>query len=215
MIKNHFQEKFDAGEVLEFSPNNTAIILGSASPRRSRLLESHGIEHFVVVSSVDDTILNDEFSHDNISSSSAAEYTARMAFEKLVPFIGKVKNAAVICADTTIWCDRRILEKPISCERCIEQHKFISGKTNINFTAYAMYYNGKILEKIFPTEVKVAPLSNDIIEKILQDEEILDCAGYKNQGSINSFLTFNKYETDNLTGLCVQTVKNMLQEIKL
>ena len=187
--QNELQNRFNCGEVIELA--SPTVVLASASPRRSRLLDAAGIKHVKVVSTVNDSELNYKFAHDGIGESQAVEYVEQMALAKLAPFVGKIKNGAVITADTIIYCDGKILEKPLTVERCREQHEFISGKTNINYTGYAVYYNGKKLSRVMPTKVSVDVLPKEIIEQILLEPEILDCAGYRNQGNISNYLRFD------------------------
>jgi len=208
---NDLQQRFNKGETIEFE--NLTIVLASASPRRSKILHDTGVEYVQIVSSVDDTELNKKFPHEGISKIKALNYVKKMALAKLQPFIGKIKNGAVITADTSILCDGRILEKPLTKERCKEQHEFLSGKANINYTAYAVYFDGKVLCKVMPTKVKVKRLPPQVIESICNEPEILDCAGYRNQGQINPYLRFNKKHTNNLTGLYFPFVLGVLKKV--
>ena len=211
MDSMNLQQLFNAGKIIEF--NKPTVVLASASPRRARLLSDASIDFVQIVSTVDDTILNQKFPHDGITKAMATNYAKAMALAKLQPFKGKIVNGVVITADTCIYCDGRILEKPLTIEKCRAQHAFISGKTNINLTAYAVYYNGKVLAAVMPTNVFVKELPNDVIEVICIEPEILDCAGYRNQGQINPYLVFDKTETDNLTGLHVPFVQKMLNKL--
>ncbi|MCL2848020.1 MAG: Maf family protein [Firmicutes bacterium] len=212
MRTSELQNRFNNGEIIEFS--KPTIVLASASPRRARLLENTRLEFEIIVSTVDDTALNNKFPHEGIDSGWAMEYAKKMALAKLKPFVGKIKNGAVITADTIIWCDGRILEKPLTIDKCREQHEFLSGKININYTAYAIYYNGKVLSSVMPTTVKVENIPLEIIEVICLEPEILDCAGYRNQGQINAYLNFNREEADNLTGLYIPKVIEMLKKVR-
>jgi len=180
-MKN-LQERFNSGEIIEFE--KPTVVLASASPRRSRLLTEHGVEHVVIVSTVDDTDINFEHPHEGVSKKQEIEYSKQMALAKLAPFVNKIKNGAVICADTSVFCAGKILEKLLTVEKCRAQHQFLSGKKNINYTAYAVYYNGVVLCRVMATKVKIKPLSAELIEQICKEPEILDCAGYRHQGLI-------------------------------
>ena len=212
MDKTILQAKFNSGENIEFE--KPTIVLASASPRRSQLLSNAGVRHIQIVSSVDDTELNSQHAHEGVSQEQEIEYAKQMALAKLQPFIGRVKNGAVITADTTVFCNGRILEKPITKERCKEQHEFLSGKTNINYTAYAIYFNGQVLCEVMATPVKIQKLSPETIEAICNEPEILDCAGYRNQGQIGAFLKFKESHRANLTGLHIPFILRMLKKIK-
>lgn len=208
---NDLQKCFNDGEIIEF--DKPTVVLASASPRRSRLLTDAGISHVQIVSTVDDTELNMQHPHEGINKKQQIEYAKKMVMAKLQPFFGKIKNGAVITADTSVFCNGRILEKPITKERCKEQHEFLSGKTNINYTTYAVYYNGKVLCKVMATKVKLKKLSAELIESICNEPEVLDCAGYRNQGQIKPFLRFKESHRANLTGLHVPFVVRMLKKV--
>jgi septum formation protein len=177
------------------------------------LLDEHGIKHVQIISTVDDTELNMQYAHEGISKKQEIDYAKKMVLSKLQPFIGKIKNGAVIAADTSVFCKGRILEKPLTKERCKEQHEFLSGKTNINYTAYAVYYNGNTLCCIMPTKVKIKKLPQEVIDAICNEPEVLDCAGYRNQGQIKPYLRFKESHQANLTGLHVSFVLKMLEKI--
>ena len=189
------------------------IVLASKSPRRAQLLTDAGIRFVQMASEVDDNDLNYDHKHDGVSKKQEIEYAKAMAMAKLEPFVGKVKNGAVITADTSVFCKGRILEKPITRERCRTQHEFLSGKTNINYTSYAVYFNGRVLCRVMPTKVKVKKLSPEIIEAICNEPYALDAAGYYSRGKIGEHLIFNRKQWDNLTGFHIPFVTKMLLKI--
>jgi len=208
MDANTLQEKLNNGETVEFDA--PTIILASASPRRARELTSHGIKFIQIKSPFDDSTINAEFPHDNVTDEQEEEYTKAMALAKLQPFIGKVKNAAVIVADTTALCAGRILEKPITKERCREQHEWISGKTAWTHNAMAVYFNGKTecaLEKI---EVKFKVIPAEIIEEICNEPETLDCAGYRRAGALGAYVVNDARRSN---GINVPMVLEMLKRL--
>jgi len=205
------QKKFKNGEVIEF--DTPTIILGSSSPRRSRLFKENNIPHVQIPSTVDDTELNHLHPHKDVSKKQVIAYAKNMALAKLKPFIGKVVNGAVITMDTTAYLEGRILEKPITPECCREQHLFISGKTNIAYTAYAIYCNGKTVCRVMASKVKIKKLPEDIITACCSDPETLDAAGYRNLGPIFPYVKIRESHRANVTGVHIPFVLKMLKAV--
>jgi septum formation protein len=206
-------QQYYNGETIEFE--KPTIVLASASPRRARYLTSAGIKFIQMVSTVDDTEINYDFPHDNITGKMEKEYAKEMALAKLQPFIGNIKNGAVVTADTSVLCAGRILEKPITKEKCREQHEFLSGKKNSCYTAVAVYYNGKVACKVKVSKVKFKPIPPEVIERICNEPEVLDCAGYRLAGEIRNYTKFKgKAHKNNVKGLDPKVVLRLLKKLK-
>ena len=203
-----FQQSFNTGETIQF--DTPTIVLASNSPARAKMLDQAGIKFIKLLSNFDDATLNDTYPHQNVSKRQEAKYARTMALAKLEPFVGKVKNGAIITADTTLLCQGRILEKPITKEKCREQHEFISGKTTYLYTAIAIYFNGKTLCKIQKIKVKIKPLPDHIIEEICNEPETLNAAGFRRAGALKPYTIASNPETG---GMCIPLVRKMLRKI--
>jgi len=206
------QTRFNNGDVIEF--DKPTIVLASASPRRSRLLDSTGIEYVKILSGLDDSEFNYDFPHENVTHKQTRKYAEAMAIAKLEPFKNRIVNGAVVTADSTVFCRGRILEKPHSIEHCREQHELISGKTNYAYNAIAVYYNGKITSKVLRVRLRIKPLPEHIIDEICNEPEILDCAGYRHQGAIGPYCSFKtKNSASIIAGLNVPVVEKLLKRV--
>jgi len=204
--------KFREGERLEFE--RPTIILASGSPRRARALKNINIEFKQITSSFDDSTVNFSYAHEGINKRQQKKYALEMALEKLRPFIGNVKNGAVITSDTTVFCRGRILEKPGTKEKCREQHEFISGQKAIVYNSVAVYYNGKILSKVPTLKEKILPLSSELIDEICEEPEVLDCAGYMQQGKIGPYIVSkNKFKVGD--AVFAYTTKKILKKLNI
>ena len=208
---NDFQKRFNNGEVIKF--DKPTIVLASASPRRSGLLDSAGIEYVKVLSGVDDSEFNNDFPHENVSRRQTRKYATTIATAKLAPFYNRIINGGVVTADTTVLCNGRILEKPITPEKCREQHEFLSGKTTLVHTAIAVYYNGKTANKVLTAKFKINPIPKHIIDKICTEEETLDSAGFNRLGAINPYCTYDIKKDDIIAGFNVPCMKKLLKKI--
>ena len=208
----NYQQKFDSGEIIEFA--RPTLVLASASPRRQRLLQDAGITFIQILSDFDDTTLNDEYPHEGVSQRDEVKYARAMALAKLQPFLGRITNGAVITADTTALCEGRVLEKPLTKEKCREQHRFLSGKWHEIYTSYAVHYNGKTICRVMKSRVKIDHLSDEIIETICSEEGTLKCAGYKSAGAINPYVHFkNDRHRANVEGLDPHFLCKLLRKV--
>jgi MAF protein len=196
--------------------NTPTIVLASNSPRRERILRAAGIQFVKLQSGIDDSTFNFEFNHDDVSAKQVKQYVKQMALTKLKPFTGRVKNTAVITADTVVWCDNKILEKPMTVEKCTEQHEFISGKTNYVYTAVAVYNSNtdKTLCKVLISKVKIAKLSSQVIKQICAEPETLDASGYRSTGAIRPYIKIkNSEHALNVEGISPKLVKKLLKQL--
>jgi len=206
------QERFNRGEVLEFTP--PTVILASASPRRVRYMREAGISFIQIISPVNDSDINFDHPHDKVRSFTARRYTRLMALAKISPFMGKIKNGAVVTADTTVFCKGKILEKPMTKEKCREQHEFLSGKTNTVYTAMAVYFNGQVLVRHMKSKVKIDKLPDEIIEQACNEPETLDAAGYRAAGCIGPYVHLkNDAHHKSVQGLNAQIIIKMLEKL--
>ena len=205
------QDKFDAGEIIEFA--KTTIVFTSKSKWRKKLLDEAGIKYVVITSDFDDTDINYQHAHTGVSKKEEKNYAREMAIAKMQPFVGKIKNGIVITADTTLFCQGRILEKPLTKERCKEQHSYISGKKTYIYTSIAAYYNGKILTDVLVVKCKIHKLSPEIIEEISNEEETLNCAGFRTGGAIRNHMTFKEKHHPTIIGICPKALNKLVKKI--
>lgn len=189
------------------------IILGSGSPHRAKILTENGFKFIKKLMSVDEETFNQTIQHTGVSIAFARAYVKMLATEKQKPFVGAVDNGAVITADTVIWCDGVILEKPITKEKCRAQHEFISGKKTYALTAHAIYYNGKFASRVKTSMVGIEPLPPNIIEEICNEEITLQCAGFCTGGAIKHYVWWHKGHANNIRGLDVGVIKNLLKKV--
>jgi septum formation protein len=206
-----FQEKFDRGDIIHF--DKPTVVLASNSVRRARVLHDAGIEFVKIVSRFDDTAVNYDHPHHNVTKEQAEKYVRIMANEKLKFFIGKVKNGAVLTADSCVYCDGRILEKPLTAKKCRENHEFLMNKTNYAVVGYGCHYNDKTVSTVAVSPVKINNLPPHILDETCADAETLDAAGYRLSGIISNYVDIDPRDRANVHGLCPNVVKDLLREV--
>lgn len=168
-----------------------ALILGSSSPRRKDLLSVVGLSYHVVKPETEELHRPGE---------PAVDYVRRNASEKcewvaahLQPKVSEYPHGAiVICADTIVVLEGRILEKPRDYAHAKEMLRSLSGNTHAVYTGVALrslFTSGDhTAEFITETTVRIKQLTDGEIEAYINTGEPLDKAGgYAAQG-IGSYM---------------------------
>ena len=160
---------------------NEPLILASASPRRSYLLEQAGLEFDVIVSDVDETCP---------PKASPRECVAMLSEKKALAVAGKNPGSWVLGADTIVVADTQILGKPSNMAQAREMLTMLGGKTHQVLTGYCICHHEKGIRysEVIHTQVTFKSLSSEEIEWYLETGEPFDKAGaYAIQG-IGTFL---------------------------
>jgi septum formation protein len=150
--------------------NSKKIILASRSPRRQQLLRELGLRFDVVIREYE------EIYPDGLSGEEIARYVAH---EKAALFKNKLSdNEIVIAADTIVWCDNKVLGKPLNRDDAKRILKEISGNTHEVITGVSL--RSKYKEVTFSESTKVT-------FEILSEEEIChyidSCKPYDKAGA--------------------------------
>ncbi|MCX6321623.1 MAG: Maf family nucleotide pyrophosphatase [Bacteroidia bacterium] len=125
--------------------NSYRIILASRSPRRQQLLRDLGLKFDVVIKDYTETF------PESLGGEEIAKYVAH---EKAVSFKNEIsENEIVITADTIVWCNNKVLGKPLNSEDAIRILKEISGNTHEVITGVCLFSSFK--EKTFSVSTKV------------------------------------------------------------
>lgn len=157
------------------------IILASHSPRRKQLLEEAGIRFSIAPSRVRES---------DFPAMPPEEYADTLARAKAADVADRHPDAWVIGADSIVYIDDTILEKPESIRAAREMIQRLSGRSHFVFTGYCLVCrNQKVLfSEVVRTEVTFKALSPEEIEWYIHTEEPYDKAGgYAIQG-LGSFM---------------------------
>lgn len=156
------------------------IILASASPRRSELLNQIGIRHVIHVVDIDETPLPHE---------SALVYVERVAAEKSAACRAlRNDDLPVLAADTTVVVDGMILGKPRDIEHAVDMLMQLSGRTHQVYSAVSLRGN-QHWQAVSISEVRFRSLTRDEIVAYWQTGEPCDKAGaYAIQGLGSVFI---------------------------
>jgi len=149
--------------------NNFKIILASRSPRRQQLLRDLGLKFDVVIREYIETY------PEGLNGEEIARYVAH---EKAVSFRNDISdNEIVIAADTIVWCNNRVLGKPVDLEDAIHILKEISGNIHEVITGVTIFSLSKELTFSDSTKVTFEALSEEEICYYVDEFKPYDKAG--------------------------------------
>lgn len=209
-----YQQKFNKGQVIDFEV--PTVVLASNSPRRAKVLTGAGIDFVKIIGAVKEEEEHKKYKREGIELEHAVLYANAVAYSKMRSLVGRIKNGAVVTADTVVWCDGRVIEKPLTKEKCAEQHRFLMGKTNYAITAVAVYFNGKSAQASKNSKVKIKKMPEEVIEAICNEPEALDAAGYAyndKTSAIHPYFSVRKCQYNNMLGLDIKIVKKLLKKV--
>ncbi|MCX6260352.1 MAG: Maf-like protein [Bacteroidia bacterium] len=149
--------------------NKYRILLASRSPRRQELLRELGLNFEVAVR---------DWSEKYPDHLKGEEIPLYVAAEKAKTFRSEIKeNEIVITADTVVWCDNEVLDKPIDKEDARRIIREISGNTHEVITGVCLLSARKQTSFYSSTKVTFSELSDDEIEYYISNFSPYDKAG--------------------------------------
>jgi septum formation protein len=167
------------------------LILASTSPHRRKLLARLGLPFDVVRPRVDESARPGE---------PPGELAARLASLKSAST--HIPDAIVIGSDQVAALDGRVLRKPGTTDRAVEQLMLCQGRVVEFHTAVTLVYrrSGARLSETDLTRVHFRKLEQSAIERYVAAEQPLDCAGgFKAEGL--GIALFESIESNDPTGL--------------
>ena len=180
------------------------IVLGSASPRRARLLSQLGLSFTIRSAAINETPHPGE---DPLS------YVQRMAREKSLA-LATSEQELLITADTTVISDGLSLGTPADREQARHMLKTLAGARHEVVTAVSCRYERECRARTVHTLVEFMDLSDALLEAYLDGEEPWDKAGsYALQGIAGSFIRRIEGSVSNVVGLPQVETREMLSEL--
>lgn len=183
------------------------ILLASKSPRRHYLLKELGIEFEVV-----DNFQDDEF------------YPEELPIEEIPVFLAKKKadnynelldeNCILITADTIVWCNNRVMNKPGSYDEAYQMLYGLSDNKHTVITGVCLRSAEKETTFIATTDVYFTKLSDNEIDYYLRKFKPFDKAGAYGIQEWIGYIGIEKIEGSyfNVMGLPVQKVYTELKK---
>jgi len=149
--------------------NKYHFILASKSPRRQFLLKDLGLNFEVHTKEVDESF----------SPKLVAEQIPLYLCEKKAHAFDDelADNSIVITADTIVWVDGQVLNKPVDYDDAVRMLKLLSGRMHEVFTGVCLKSNSKMKSFYSVTKVYFKHLTDDEINYYLTNYKPYDKAG--------------------------------------
>jgi septum formation protein len=185
------------------------LILASASPRRRELLAELGVRFEVIVADVVEHEAPDADPRHMVAHNAAlkADWVA-----------ARHPDAWVLGADTTVFIDSTVLNKPRDLAEARAMLRMLSGRTHTVFTGVALRRaaDGLRIDQGVATEVTFRVLDEPTIEAYLAVVNPLDKAGgYGIQERGELIVAGTRGSFTNIVGLPMEVTKQILTQVGL
>ncbi|HEX4375759.1 MAG TPA: Maf family protein [Steroidobacteraceae bacterium] len=167
------------------------LILASASPRRTQLLQQIGVEHRVVPADIDERRRPHESVEQcvvRLCRAKAAQVWQRLQANDAQK-LAQSRVSAVLGADTVVAVDDQLLGKPRDRDHALAMLRQLSGRTHQVLSAVALMDARGLQHDLSISEVRFRALSADECAAYCSSDEPLDKAGgYAIQGRAALFI---------------------------
>jgi len=183
-----------------------ALILASASLRRSELLLNAGFAFTVEPAHVPEELLPSE---------PPLDYAKRLAKDKAHAVFARRPDSVVLGADTIVVADEHPLEKPRDRADAARMLRLLSGRAHQVITGVCVIAPGFELTDAEITEVRFSPLSHTEISAYIETGEPMDKAGaYAIQGRASRWVEWINGCYFNVVGLPVPLVYRIIRRLQ-
>jgi septum formation protein len=174
------------------------LILASKSPRRQYLMKELGLEFEVHTKDVDESF------PENLKAQEIPLYLCQKkadAFDEEL-----TDNTIVITADTIVWIDNQVLNKPENFDDAVRMLKLLSGKKHEVYTGVCLRSKHKTKTFYALTNVYFKELSQEEIEYYINNFNPYDKAGAYGAQEWIGYIAVEKIEGSyfNVMGLPVR-----------
>lgn len=155
------------------------IILASSSPRRKELIKKLNLSYRIMIPHIDERLLDDYF-FINKNNINIKEYPLKEAILKASSILSNYKlkeNEILLTVDTTIVFNNKIYNKPKDKEEAFNTLKEFSSSNHECISGYQLIYKDKVIKKIVISKVYFNKLTTSLINKYLNEVNVLDKAG--------------------------------------
>lgn len=183
------------------------LILASGSKNRQDIFKMVGLKYEVIKSDVEE----------NSNEKDPSKYVMQLSKDKANSVASKVYDGAVIiAADSIIYMDGKIFEKPKSKEEAYQNLKQMSGKTNYAITGITIkdLYQDKEISFADITEVHFREITDEEIKWYVEnDKHILERCGYSIEGKASMFVDKIVGDYNTIVGISPSKLLSKLKEL--
>ena len=183
------------------------LILASTSKQRQDILKMIGLKYEVVKSLIEEESLETD----------PEKYVKELSRNKARSVESQIKEKAIIvAADTVIYMDGKIYEKPKSKEEAFQNLKEMSGKITYSITGVTIkdLYQNKEICFADSVEVHLKEISSEDIKWYVEnDKDIFDRCGYSILGKAAIFLDKVNGDYNTLFGISPSKLYEKFQEL--
>ncbi|MFC7527935.1 Maf family protein [Actinoplanes sp. GCM10030250] len=186
------------------------LILASASPARRALLTGAGIDAEVIVSGVDESVVD----ADDAYTTSLA--LARMKARTVAANLPADPGALVLGCDSVLAFEDEVFGKPANADEAIKRWMAMRGRSGVLHTGHHLtgLVSGLQAEAVGTTVVHFADVSDAEIEAYVASGEPLQVAGaFTLDGRGGAFVDRIEGDPGNVIGLSLPLLRNLLGEM--
>lgn len=187
--------------------NKLKLILASSSKPRQDIFKNIGLKYEVIKSLVEE----------KSDSTDSSEYVKDLSKDKANSVASQInEKAIIIAADSVIYMDGKIYEKPKSKEEGFQNLKEMSGKVTYATTGVTIkdLYQDKEITFADTAEVYIKEISDEDIKWYVENEkDILNRCGYAMLGKACLFLDKVNGDYNTLFGISPSKVYEKLKEL--
>jgi septum formation protein len=188
------------------------LILASASPARRALLAAAGIDAEVMVSGVDESVVEAEDAY------TLSLGLARMKARTIAAQLTADPGALVLGCDSVLAFEGEIFGKPAGAEEAIKRWTMMRGRSGVLHTGHHLtgLVSGRQAEGVGATVVHFADVSDAEIAAYVATGEPLDVAGsFTLDGRGGAFVDRIEGDPGNVIGLSLPLLRNLLAEMDI
>lgn len=182
------------------------IIIGSQSPRRIELMNQFSLPFTQATPAfVEESVV---FQGDPISYVNTLSKGKSDSLSSLYP------EAAILTADTVVYCNQKIYNKPLNYNEAFQFLLELQDKWQSVYTGVCVYYDHQVYQEVEETRVLFNPMTDDQIHSYLKHTHWADKSGGYTIQKLGMLLV-KKIEGCyyNVLGLPLNTVQKLFLKI--
>ncbi|GAA0508034.1 Maf-like protein [Paractinoplanes deccanensis] len=186
------------------------LILASASPARRQLLGAAGIDAEVMVSGVDESVVEAEDAY------TLCLALARMKARTIAAQLNADPGVVVLGCDSVLAFEGEVFGKPANADEAVKRWHRMRGKSGVLHTGHHVtsLVSGKQAEAVGVTTVHFADISDAEIDAYVASGEPLHVAGsFTLDGRGGAFVDRIEGDPGNVIGLSLPLLRTLLAEM--